>query len=97
MHKADSLGMAETREAVMDEAGDTFYGAMCYTVAWAETTRNAWKGMVDNWHQHNEGTPTETESGIQTQTMADNARWNTAPTVMETALQRAAVTKVTKI
>ena len=32
MEKAGSIGMAETREAVMDEAGDTFYGAMCYTV-----------------------------------------------------------------
>ena len=33
MEKADSLGTAETRAAVMDESGDTFYGAMCYTVA----------------------------------------------------------------
>ena len=38
-----------------------------------------------------------TESGVKTQTMADKAVWETAPTVMQTELQRAAVTTVTNI
>ena len=60
-------------------------------------TRKAWNDMTDNWRQHNEVTPMETESGLKTQTMADKSVWETVPTVMETGLQRAAATTVTTI
>ena len=40
MSLASTVGTADSRDD-MDEAGDTFYGPFCYTVAWKEHTSRA--------------------------------------------------------
>ena len=49
MTVAREKGIADTVHAVMDESGDTYYGAFCYTVAYRENTKAAVKQMRQNW------------------------------------------------
>ena len=45
---AREKGIADTLQAVMDESGDTYYGAFCCTVAYKENTNAALKQMKHN-------------------------------------------------
>ena len=49
MYRARREGLAATRLAVMDEAGDVWYGARCYMVAYQEQCQRAiatWSGQA---------------------------------------------------
>ena len=42
-------GIRETKQGVMDESGDTYYGAFCYTVAYKEHVGTVWEQLVSSW------------------------------------------------
>ena len=42
-------GIKETNQVVMDESGDTYEGAFCYTVAYKENIGTVWEQLVSSW------------------------------------------------
>ena len=93
---ATTVGMADSRDDVMDEAGDTFYGAFCYTVAWKEHTSRA----VSEWRTNaqEKETQTLTEQDAQsTQTLADHTSWRTDSPAIEQRMNEISCTMVEKM
>ena len=98
MTAARERGIADTAESVMDESGDTYYGAFCYTVAYKENTRSAVKQMRQNWKADlNSQQSNDTTNSTSNQTRVDYTRWETTPVVLSEELLAMAVGPVEKI
>ena len=97
---AREKGIADTTQSVMDESGDTYYGAFCYvyTVAYKENTTAALKQMKHNWRESQKPQQgTETTNSKDSQTRVDPTRWETTPVVLSEELLTIAVGPVEKI
>ena len=97
---ARDKGIADTSQSVMDESGDTCYGAFCYTVAYSENTYTAVKQMKRNWKESQKPQQgTETTNSKANQTRVDHMRWETAPwpVVLSEELLTIAIGPVEKI
>ena len=85
-------------QAVMDEAGDTYYGAFCYTVAYKENTNAAVKQIKRNWRGSQKPTQEDAAPNSKaSQTRVDHTRWETTPVVLSEELLTIAVGPVEKI
>ena len=95
---AREKGIADTSQSVLDESGDTYDGAFCYTVAYKENTNAAVKPMRHNWKESQKPPQSnETTNSKANQTRVDHARWETAPVVLSEALLTMAVGPIEKI
>jgi hypothetical protein len=98
MTVARDKGIADTVQAVMDESGDTYYGAFCYTVAYKENTKAAVKQMKQNWNTSQKPhQSSDTANSKANQTRVDHTRWETTPVVLSEELLAMAVGPVEKI
>ena len=95
---AREKGIADTVQSVMDESGDTYYGAFCYIVAYKENTKSAVNQMRHNWKESKKPQPsTESDNSKENQTRVDHTRLETAPVVLSEELLTMAVGPVEKI
>ena len=79
--------IADTLQAVMDESGDTYYTACCYTVAYKENTTAALKQMKHNWRESQKPRQgNEATNSKASQTRVDHTRWETTPVVLSEEL-----------
>ena len=95
---AREKGITDTSHAVMDESGDTYYGAFCYTVAYKENMMAAVKQMKRKWRDIQKSIHgSEATNSKASQTRVDHTRWETAPVVLSEELLTIAVGPVEKI
>ena len=94
--RATTVGIADTRDDVMDEAGDTFYAAFCYTVAWKEQTSQSIRAWRANMGESDTQPLTEREAQ-STQTLADHTSCRTNSPAIEQRMNEMSSTMLEKM